>query len=151
MATDMGTLQKRKKLLAHNLKQRCIKKNFKGIHNRFLRDPDFHKAMHEHDRDEKVCFEWDDLADKDFTRCVTESKYFRYKKNSVTRCVRSLGKTTDERLSRICFIVRYFVAIGSFTADGGLLQPTGGEKTTPPKTRFRSVRIYKICKDFSHK
>ena len=37
------------------------------------------------------------------------------------------------------FIVLYFVAIGSFEADGGLLQPTGGVKTTPQKTRFRSV------------
>ena len=31
----------------------------------------------------------------------------------------SLDKTSDERLSRF-FIVLYFVAIGSFTADGGL-------------------------------
>ena len=49
------------------------------------------------------------------------------------------------------FIVLYFVAIGSFTADGGLLQPTGGVKTTPQKTRFRSVRIYKICKEFAYR
>ena len=41
------------------------------------------------------------------------------------------------------FIVLYFVAIGSFTADGGLLQPTGSVKTTPQKTRFRSVNLYK--------
>ena len=40
------------------------------------------------------------------------------------------------------FIVHYFVAIGSFTADGGLLQPTGSVKTTPEKTRFRSVNLY---------
>ena len=52
------------------------------------------------------------------------------------RCVRSLDKTSDERLSRISF---HFVAIGSFTADGGLLQPTGSVKTTPRRTRFRSV------------
>ena len=31
--------------------------------------------------------------------------------------------------------VLYFVAIGSFTTDGGLLQPTGVVKTTPQKTR----------------
>ena len=28
----------------------------------------------------------------------------------------------------LVFIVLYFVAIGLFTADGGLLQPTGGVK-----------------------
>ena len=33
----------------------------------------------------------------------------------------------------------YFVTDGSFTADVGLLQPTGSVKTTPQKTRFRSV------------
>ena len=49
------------------------------------------------------------------------------------------------------FIVLYFVAIGSFTTDGGLLQPTGGVKTTPQKTRFRSVRIHKICKEFTYR
>ena len=37
------------------------------------------------------------------------------------------------------FIVLYFVANGSFTADGGLLQPTESVKTTPQKTRCRSV------------
>ena len=51
-------------------------------------------------------------------------------------------KTSDERLSRF-LIVLYFVAIGSFTADGGLLQPTGGVKTTPQNTRFRSVYLHK--------
>ena len=49
------------------------------------------------------------------------------------------------------FIVLYFVAIGSLTADGGLLQPTGRVKTTPQKTRFRSVRVYKIDKEFTHR
>ena len=34
------------------------------------------------------------------------------------------------------FLVFYFVAIGSFAADGGLLQPTGGVKTTPQKDPF---------------
>ena len=54
---------------------------FKGIHDRFLRDPDFRTAMLEHDRDEEVCIKWDDLADKDFSHYMTESEYFRYKQN----------------------------------------------------------------------
>ena len=51
------------------------------------------------------------------------------------------GKTSDERLSRICFIALCFIAIGSFTADGGLLQPTGCVKTTPQKTCFRGAKV----------
>ena len=46
------------------------------------------------------------------------------------------------------FIVLYFVVLGSFTADGGLLQPTGGVKTTPQKTRFRNVNL---SKDFAYR
>ena len=34
----------------------------------------------------------------------------------------------------------YFVTGGSFAADVGLLQPTGGVKTTPQMTRFRDVQ-----------
>ena len=40
-------------------------------------------------------------------------------------------KPSDERLPRIYVVVLYFVADRSFTGDGGLLQPTGGVKTTP--------------------
>ena len=44
--TDMGKLQKKKDYhLVHNLKKRCINRKFTGIHDRFLRDPDFRKSM----------------------------------------------------------------------------------------------------------
>ena len=64
--------------LAHNLKKRCIKRKFTGIHDRFLRDPDFRKSQLEHDRDEDVCIKWDALAEQDFSHYMTESEYFRY-------------------------------------------------------------------------
>ena len=64
---------------AHNLKKRCIKKHFKGIHDRFLKDPEFCASQLEHDRDEEVCIKMDDLADKNFSHYKTESEYFRYK------------------------------------------------------------------------
>ena len=41
------------------------------------------------------------------------------------------------------FVVLYFVAIGSFTADGGLLQPRGGCKNNTSQDHFRSVNLYK--------
>ena len=57
------------------------------------------------------------------------------------------------------FMVLYVVAIGSFTADDNLLQPTEGVKTTPKKKRFRNVNLCKefahrsvnLCKEFAHK
>ena len=75
------TPEKKEYHLAHNLKKRCIKRKFTGIHDRFLRDSDFRKSMLEHDRNEDVCLKWDDLAEQDFTYRMTESKYFRYKQN----------------------------------------------------------------------
>ena len=62
-------------------KERCIKRKFTGIPDRFLRDHDFRKCMLEHDRDEDVCFEWDDLAEQDFTCRMSEPEYFHYRQH----------------------------------------------------------------------
>ena len=51
------------------------------IHDRFLRDHDFRKCMLEHDRDEDVCLNWDDLAEQDFTCRMSESEYFHHRQN----------------------------------------------------------------------
>ena len=75
------TPEKKECHLAHNLKKRCIKRRFTGIHDRFLRDPDFRKSMLEHDRDEDVCLKWDDLAEQEFTYRMSESEYFHYRQN----------------------------------------------------------------------
>ena len=75
------TSEKKEYHQAHHLKKRCIKKHFKGIHDRFLRDPEFRASMLEHDRDEEVCIKMHDLADKDFSHYMTESESFRYKQN----------------------------------------------------------------------
>ena len=47
-----------------------------------------------------------------------------------------LKPQTNDFHELVFFIFLYVVAIGSFTADGGLLQPTRGVKTTLQKTRF---------------
>ena len=75
------TPEKKESHIAHTLKNRCIKRGFKGIHDRFLRSPEFRASMLEHDCDDKVCIKMDDLADKDFSHYMTESEYFRYKQN----------------------------------------------------------------------
>ena len=49
------TPEKEEYHLAHNLKKRCIKRHFKGIHDRFLRDPEFRRSMLERDRDDDEC------------------------------------------------------------------------------------------------
>ena len=49
--------------LANQLKKKCKKKKFRGIHDRFFRDHEFRMRMIEHHRDEEVCRRWDALAD----------------------------------------------------------------------------------------
>ena len=65
--------------LAHNLKKRCIKRDSKGIHDRFLRDHVFLERMIQNNRDEEVCRAWDVLADEDHTYHMSEEEYFYYK------------------------------------------------------------------------
>ena len=75
------TPEKKEYHQAHNLKKRCIKRHFNGIHDRFLKGPEFRASQLEHDRDEEVCIKMDDLADKAFSHYMTESEYFRCKQN----------------------------------------------------------------------
>ena len=54
MATDVGNFQNKEYYLLHNLKKRCIKRQFTGIHDRFLRDHVFRERMLENNRDMKM-------------------------------------------------------------------------------------------------
>ena len=67
--------------IANQLKKKCKKKFFQGIHDRFTRDPEFRKRMIEKIRDEDVCRQWDALADEDHTHHLTEKVYSFYKSN----------------------------------------------------------------------
>ena len=46
------------------LKKKCKKKCFQGIHDRFIRDEQFRNRMIENDRDEDLCRQMDALADE---------------------------------------------------------------------------------------
>ena len=66
--------------LANQLKKKCKKKKFQGIHDRFLVDHDFRVPMIENNQDEEVCRRWDALSDEDHTHHLTIQEYFHYKK-----------------------------------------------------------------------
>ena len=63
---------------ANQLKKRCKKKYFQGIHDRFIRDPEFRSRMIENHRDEELCRRWDALADEDHTHHLTKQEYSFY-------------------------------------------------------------------------
>ena len=54
MATDMEKNQEKEYYLACQLKKKCKKRDYQGIHDRFLRDHKFRVRMIEHNRDEEV-------------------------------------------------------------------------------------------------
>ena len=67
--------------LAHNLKKRCIKRDYEGIHDRFLRGDVFRRRMIEKQSKWKVCRAWDVLAEQDHTYHMSEEEYCHYKQN----------------------------------------------------------------------
>ena len=75
------TKEQKEHLIAHDLRRRCIKRGFQGIHDRFHNDPIFRESQISIDRTEEVCIQMDKDAQKDFTYHMTEDEYFRYKKN----------------------------------------------------------------------
>ena len=64
-----------------NQLKKCKKKYFQGIHDRFIRDPEFRKRMIENNRDEDFYRKWDALADEDHTHHLTPQEYSLYKSN----------------------------------------------------------------------
>ena len=74
-------INKRPLHIAHNLRRRCIKRGFGGIHDRFQKDPEFCESQISIDRTEEVCIQMDGDAQKDFTYRMTEDEYFRFEKN----------------------------------------------------------------------
>ena len=64
---------------ANQLKKKCKKRDFQGIHDRFIRDPEFRIRMIENHRDEDLCRRWDALADEDHTHHLTAQEYLHKK------------------------------------------------------------------------
>ena len=67
--------------IAHDARKRCIKKNFQGIHGRFLEGLRCRDAQLKVGRTEKKCIEMDELAQNDVTYRPSTEEFERYKKN----------------------------------------------------------------------
>ena len=66
--------------IVHNLRKRCIKKGFGGIHDRFQKDLKFRDSQLRIDRTEAVCIQMDEVAQKDFTYRLSSEEYKRFEK-----------------------------------------------------------------------
>ena len=67
--------------IANSLKKKCKKKNFLGIHDRFIRDEKFRKNMFDVGRTEEICREMDKLANEDHTHHITQVEIRVYRNN----------------------------------------------------------------------
>ena len=70
-----------KYFIANSLKKKCKKRNFLGIHDRFIRDERFRKNMIELGRSEEICREMDKLANEDHTHHITAGEISVYRNN----------------------------------------------------------------------
>ena len=70
-----------KHFVAHNARQRCIKKNFARIHDRFQRDPVFRDSHLKIGWTEEKCIAMDKLAQEDHSHCLSHEEYERYQKH----------------------------------------------------------------------
>ena len=104
--------------LANQLKKKCKKRQFQGIHDRFLRDHEFRIRMIEHHRDEEVCRRWDALADEDHTHHLTEQEYFYYK-NKWWLHSNKQGSNTIPLRNRSDFFEASVVYLGTITTRSG--------------------------------
>ena len=67
--------------IANSLKKTCKKRDFLGIHDRFIRDERFRKNMIELGRSEEICREMDKLANEDHTQHITPDEIRVYRNN----------------------------------------------------------------------
>ena len=61
------------------------RRNFLGIHDRFIRDAKFRKNMIDNGRTEEICRQMDDLADEDHTQHLTPEEIDDYRSNGWIR------------------------------------------------------------------
>ena len=77
--------------VANSLKKKCKKKDFLGIHDRFIRDEKFRKNMFDVGRSEELCREMDKLVNEDHTHRTTSLQ-----KNLV--CTAAIGGSVRTQL-----------------------------------------------------
>ena len=71
----------REHFVGHNARKRCIKKNFDGIHDRFLPDPVFRDSQLKIGWTEEKCIEMEKLAQEDHSYRLSHEEHLRYQKH----------------------------------------------------------------------
>ena len=83
--------------IAHNARKRCIKRDYEGIHDRFLRDPVYRDSQLKIGWTEEKCIEMDKLAQKDHPYRLSHEEYLRYQK--MVSHIKQIGKECTDATS----------------------------------------------------
>ena len=83
--------------VAHNARKRCLKRNYEGIHDRFLRDPVYHDSQLKIGWTEEKYIAMDKLAQEDHSYHPSREEYLRYQKHWYLTLNKS-GKNAPMRL-----------------------------------------------------
>ena len=84
----------------NQLKKKCNKKFFQGIHDRFIRDLEFRDRMIENNRDEELCRTWDALADEDHT--FYKSNWWLHSNKQGSNTVRTTQRSDFKKRCQLC-------------------------------------------------
>ena len=87
--------------VAHNARQRCIKKNYEGIQDRFLRDPAYRDPQLKIGWTEEKCIAMDKLAQEDHSHRLSYEEYMRYQKHWYITLKKIGQECTDETSIRL--------------------------------------------------
>ena len=79
---------------ANQLAKKCRKKRYDSIHDRFIRDKTFRKAMIEVGRSEKIIIEMDQLASENHIHEATRAEIDVYRGEISIRCRQGINLTS---------------------------------------------------------
>ena len=82
---------------ANQLQKRCRKKKYDNIHDRFIRDKTFRKAMIEVGRSEEIILEMDQLASENHTHEATRAEINVYRGKTSIRCQQGINLISRRR------------------------------------------------------
>ena len=108
--------------MAHNARKRCIKRNYEGTHDRFLRDPVFRNSQLKIGWTEEKCIAMNKLAQENHSYNLSREEYLRYPKHWYLTLNKS-GKNAPMRL-RSDFRA-------AFTITNRLHRESGEERAEP--------------------
>ena len=87
--------------VAHNVRRRCLKQKFEGIHDRLLKDSTYRDTQLKIDWTEETCIEVDKLAPEDHSYCPLPEEFDRYRKFFVYNTEQIRNKCTNKTPIRL--------------------------------------------------